>query len=131
MAVQRVSEVALNAEDIGYDVALDAEQNILVSGSSTDTNYVRRPIVVRFTPSGELDTTFGVDGVATIPVLEVGGNSFQGVAADPRQDVASGYFANTELWYVMLLVRFDTNGVLDPTFGDAGIVKFNYGKCGR
>ena len=128
VAVQRVSEVALNAEDIGYDVALDAEQNILVSGSSTDTNYVRRPIVVRFTPSGELDTTFGVDGVATIPVLEVGGNSFQGVAVQPDgKIVASGYFANTELWYVMLLVRFDTNGVLDPTFGDAGIVKFNYG----
>ena len=128
IVVQSVSEVALNAEDIGYDVALDMDQNILVSGSSTDTNYVPRPIVARFTPSGELDTTFGVDGVATIPVMEVGGNSFQGVVAQPDgKIVASGYFTNTELWYVMLLVRFDTDGVLDPTFGDAGIVKFNYG----
>lgn len=128
VAVQSVSTSTVDAVDIATDVTLDAEQNILVSGSSSDTNSVSRPIVARFTPTGVLDTTFGVDGVATIPVMAVGGNSFQGVVVQPDgKIVASGYFGNSELWYVMLLVRFDTDGILDPTFGDAGIVKFNYG----
>ena len=117
-----------NTEDQAYDVSLDALGNILVCGSSDDLNYVPRPVVVRFTPSGVLDTTFGTDGVATIPVLTVGSNSFKGIVVQPDgKIVASGYFGNTELWYVMLVVRFETDGTLDPTFGDAGIVKYNYG----
>lgn len=124
----QVSLPTENAEDFGYDVVLDSAGNILVCGSSDDLNYVNRPVVVRFTPNGVLDTTFGTNGVATIPVMTVGSNSFQGIALQPDgKIVASGYFGNTELWYVMLIVRFETDGTLDPTFGDAGIVKYNYG----
>lgn len=127
IVTQSVSLVVANAEDIAYDVTLDADNNILVCGSSFDENYVRRPIVSRFTPNGVLDPTFGVNGTASIPVMAVGSNSFQGIAVQPDgKIVASGYFGNTELWYVMLLVRFDADGNLDPTFGDAGIVKHNY-----
>jgi uncharacterized delta-60 repeat protein len=41
--------------------------------------------------------------------------------------VATGYFGNTELWYVMLLVRFEADGSPDTSFGLDGIVKYNYG----
>lgn len=125
--VQSVSVVVDNAEDIAYDVTLDADNNILVCGSTFDENYVRRPFVARFSPSGVLDTNFGVNGIASIPVMPVGGNSFQSVAVQPDgRIVASGYFGNTELWYVLLLVRFNADGTLDQNFGDAGVVKHNY-----
>lgn len=124
---QVVTPVATAGEDMAYDVALDADNNILVCGSSYDENYIRRPIVVRFTPGGELDTTFGVNGVATIPVA-VGACGFRGIQVQPDgRIVATGYFGNTELWYVLLLVRFETDGTLDGSFGEEGVVKYNYG----
>lgn len=127
VVVQSIGLVTENGHDNAYDVALDAAGNIVICGSSYDENFVPRPIVSRFSPAGVLDTTFGVDGVATIPVNAVGSNAFKGVVIQPDgKIVASGYFGNTELWYVMLVVRFNTDGSLDPTFGDAGIVKYNY-----
>lgn len=73
---QSVSVVVDNAEDMAYDLALDADGNILVCGSSYDANYIRRPIVVRFTPDGQLDTGFGTNGVASIPA-GVGSSGFR------------------------------------------------------
>jgi len=128
VVAQSVSVVAANAEDMGYDVVIDANNNILVCGSSYDENYVRRPIVARFTPTGTLDTSFGVDGIASIPVMTVGSSAFKGLVLQPNgKIVAAGYFANTELWFVLLLARFNSDGSLDTSFGDAGVVKFNYG----
>ena len=125
---QSVSVVVDNAEDIAYDVALDATGNILVCGSTYSADTVRRPFVARFTPTGVLDSSFGLDGIASIPVLAVGESAFKGVVVQPDgKIVASGYFGNSELWYVMLVVRFNADGSLDPSFGDAGVIKYNYG----
>ncbi len=127
VVLQSVSVVTDNAEDMAYDVALDASNNILVCGSTDDANYIRHPFVTRFTPSGVLDTTFGLNGLATIP-SGVGSSKFKGIVIQPDgKIVASGSFGNTLLWSVMLVVRFDADGSLDATFGDAGILTYNYG----
>ncbi|MEO8068271.1 MAG: hypothetical protein ABI599_11315 [Flavobacteriales bacterium] len=128
VALQSVSMVGPNAEDMAYDVTLDDAGNILVCGSSYDANYVRRPVVVRFTSDGVLDSTFGVDGVATIPVMAVGASSFQGLLVQPDGKIlATGYFGQTEFWYLLLLVRFNSDGSLDSTFSTDGIIKHNHG----
>lgn len=125
--VQAVTLAPNNGEDFAYDVALDAEGNILVCGSSYDANYVRRPVVVRFTSEGVLDTTFGVDGVATIPVNAVGSSAFKAIAVQADGGiVATGHFGQTELWYLFLVVRFNSDGSLDETFSGDGIKKYSY-----
>lgn len=124
---QSVSVVVENAEDIANDVTLDADGNILVCGTSYDADYIRRPIVVRFTPDGQLDTGFGINGVASIPA-GIGSSGFDGIVVQPDGRIlATGYFGSDLLWYELLMVRFETNGSLDPTFGVAGVVKYNYG----
>jgi uncharacterized delta-60 repeat protein len=66
--------------------------------------------------------------VATIPVMTVGASAFKSVKVQPDgKIVASGYFGQTELWYLFLLVRFNADGSLDNTFSDDGIIKHNYG----
>ncbi|MGV3637352.1 MAG: delta-60 repeat domain-containing protein, partial [Flavobacteriales bacterium] len=45
---QAVTLAPNNGEDFAYDVAFDAEGNILVCGNSYSDTYVRRPVVVRF-----------------------------------------------------------------------------------
>lgn len=128
VATPVVSLVGLNAEDMAYDVTEDAQGNILICGSSYDENYVRRPVVVRLTSAGSIDTTFGIDGVATIPVMVVGASAFRGIQVQPDgKIVACGEFGETELWYTLLLVRFDEDGFLDETFSNDGIIRHNYG----
>lgn len=128
VVLQSVALVDDHGEDFAYDVAFDAVGNILVCGNSHDPNYVRRPVVVRFTASGVLDTAFGDGGVATIPVNAVGSSAFMGIAVQPDgKIVATGYFGQTELWYLLLVARFNADGTLDESFSDDGIVKHNYG----
>jgi uncharacterized delta-60 repeat protein len=128
VVTESVSLVEPNAEDMLYDVTQDDQGNILVCGSSYDLNYVRRPVVVRFKPDGELDTAFGTNGVATIPVMTVGASAFKAIEMQPDgKIVASGYFGQTELWYLLLLVRFNADGSPDSTFSADGIIKHNYG----
>ena len=58
----------------------------------------------------------------------VGASAFQGIVVQPDgKIVATGFFGQTELWYTLLLVRFNADGSLDPTFSTDGIVKHNYG----
>ncbi|MEZ4738673.1 MAG: hypothetical protein R2818_04785 [Flavobacteriales bacterium] len=91
VVTSNLSLVDPNQDTQLFDVALDADGNILVSGNSYDENYIRRPIIARYM-RGVLDTSFGMDGIATID-SGVGSSSFQGVVVQPDGSiVASGYF---------------------------------------
>lgn len=128
VVVQSVGQAPTFNEDFAYNVAQDASGNILVCGNSHGADYVRRPVVVRFTSTGALDTDFGVDGVATIPVMQVGASAFKCVRVQPDGKIlASGYFGETELWYTLLLARFHADGTLDDTFSGDGVVRHSYG----
>ena len=73
-------------------IALDANENILISGFSLDENSMTRPVVLRFSPEGILDTTFGDNGVATIPITN-NENTFDCVQVQPDgKIVAAGHY---------------------------------------
>jgi len=70
---------------------------------------------------GDLDTTFNVTGVVTTPVLtgaEANSVAYQQVDG---KIVAAG-FAATGVDTDFALVRYDTTGALDMSFGGTGIV---------
>ena len=126
VVVQKLSTADINYQDFAYGLAIDANGNILISGNSYDEEYRSRPVVARFTANGALDTDFGVDGIATVPILEVS-NSFRSLAIQPDgRIVAAGTYAPQFLWNVMLLTRFNEDGTLDTTFGEEGIVTYNH-----
>ena len=85
-------------------------------------------LVAKFTPSGELDTSFGNGGVA-VKNVAVGGTSREiarGIvvqsngkvviagAAEHDADAAGVLAADTD----MVLVRFNADGTVDASFGD-------------
>lgn len=82
----------------------------------------------RFTASGEVDTSFGTDGL--VP-LGPGAKVVLGLALQPdggillaatsRADVATGYAT------VVTISRFDASGQLDPGFGDGGAIREELG----
>jgi len=89
--------------------------NIIVAGARSDGNFVLR----RYDSNGALDTTFGTAGTATTNV----GSSAMGpaIALQSGKIVAagaSGSFASPPMNAV--LVRYNTSGTLDMSFGGAG-----------
>jgi uncharacterized delta-60 repeat protein len=110
-----------------YQMALQADKKILLAGYIKDVNFNNAPVVVRLTESGIPDTTFGTNGVATIPVTE-SDNEFASVCVQSDgKIVAAGHISNGLSWFSLLIARFDQNGQLDAGYGTGGIVNLNLG----
>lgn len=104
-------------------IALAPDGKIIVAGSiitvapTSSTDF----LVVRFTQSGNLDTTFGNNGAAT--VNQGSYDNFYAVAVQPdRKIVATG---NTSDGDRAAVIRFNANGSLDGTFANGGVFYMN------
>lgn len=114
-------------ENLIYALTIQADGGILTAGYSQNSEYKNVPTVLRFTEAGILDTSFGTDGAATIPVTEID-NDFSAIKVQSDgKIVAAGHISNGMSWFSLLAVRFDQNGNLDPTYGTGGIVNMNLG----
>jgi len=114
-------------DDLAQAVTLQADGKIVVSGTITDTvNYYNNPTIVRFTADGIIDSTFGVNGVATIPAIDIDNElTIIAVQADGKI-VAAGHYSKVftgSMDFDILVIRVDANGVPDATFGTNGVVK--------
>jgi uncharacterized delta-60 repeat protein len=79
--------------------------------------------LLRYTPSGQLDTTFGANGV-TITSINSYAFTEVGMAVQPNNDVIVLNAVITLTGEnVIVLVRYTPDGALDTTFGNAGIVQ--------
>lgn len=93
----------------------DASGRLTVGVVVTDLTYLREFYLVRFSPDGLLDTTFGNAGI--LPVNGPGGTGFSGrLTHDKQGRLVLGGHTNLR----GAIVRFDADGTLDPTFGDNG-----------
>jgi len=82
-----------------------------------------RVVLVRYTGSGSVDTTFGVNGIVTIPRPLVGrAMVFARTAAFPDGSLVVVATSSGKRESPYAVVRLDANGVVDPTFGQAGVV---------
>jgi uncharacterized delta-60 repeat protein len=89
--------------------------------------------LVRYTPNGTLDSTFGGDGIVTTSFAGETGISNDylealAIQADGKI-LAAGSTWNypTGTGFDFALARYETDGDLDPTFGTNGIVVTNFG----
>jgi uncharacterized delta-60 repeat protein len=108
-------------DDILNGLAIDASDNIVVAASALDGNtMLRHWVVARFLSSGRPDGGFGSLG-ATVTSFSAGTSaSGHAVALGPGgRIVVAGKvgFGTNELFG---LAEYQSNGVLDPAFGNAG-----------
>jgi len=107
-----------SGDDVAYDVGIQSDGKIVVAGSAfdgTDNDFA----LARYTITGTLDTTFGVNGVVTI-TISAGDDVARALAIQPDDKIvvvgsADGDFA---------VARYSSEGGLDTaTFGGGdGIV---------
>ncbi len=110
--------------DSGDAVALQADGRIVVAGLS-DNGTDADVLVLRYDTNGSLDTGFGTNGVAT---YDSGSNDY-GLAVALQADgkiVVAGLSDNGKDADVLVL-RYNTNGLLDTTFDTDGVVTYDGG----
>lgn len=116
------------SEDYAGDVATDSSGRIVVAGRSERNGQTEsEAVVVRYTASGALDSTFGSgDGIVR---LHFGASSFDGlgpvaidnsgrivVAGNTASDIRCTTYCDP------VIVRLTDSGQLDPTFSGDGFV---------
>ncbi len=126
VVVQKIGPDMNFFEDHSYAITLQDDGKILVAGKSYNLDFKFVPVVVRFTESGQLDTEFGTNGVASVPVIDVENDFDCLVVQEDGKIVASGHIANELLSFALLVARFMPDGTLDNTFGNNGIVNYPY-----
>lgn len=126
-----VTEVSAGGAE-ARSVAIDASQNIVVAGWAHDNVSAYDTAVVRYGRSGDLDTTFGNNGIT---ITQVSTGIDRGYALKLQSDgkiLVAGESRIGSNYYFSLL-RYTNAGALDTTFGSSGIstVYFNGNSYGR
>jgi uncharacterized delta-60 repeat protein len=114
-----VTEVS-NAKDEAESVAIQNDGKIVVVGS-TDHKPTTDIVLIRYNENGSIDYSFGINGIV---ITDINSSLDIGKALVIQSDgkiVVSG-FTHIINKFFMTLLRYDSNGELDPTFGNSGIV---------
>jgi uncharacterized delta-60 repeat protein len=107
-------------------VIQQADGRIVLAGLVTGLDFVdsTQLLLIRLDPDGALDTSFDSDGMV------IGGQPNERASVVIQQSdgklVVAGRDSETAN---MMLWRFESNGTLDPSFGDSGSVAFASGEA--
>jgi uncharacterized delta-60 repeat protein len=134
-----IMPLSATGHDRFYAVTFDQAGNMYAAGqladdTATTINY--KTLVAKFTPAGALDTTFNATGFAVHDVNTTGtdnndtGERARGVVVQPSGKVVAliTVIGTTLTDRDIALVRWNANGTLDTTFGDAanmGVLKLD------
>lgn len=117
-----------NRDVVAEDVAVQADGKIVAAGWLRDnTSGWPEPmsfLIARYNVDGTLDQSFGNGGMATATVGPSSGANSVAIQSDGR--IVAGGFTR-EFPGTFALARFNSDGTLDQTFGDAGKVITNAG----
>ncbi len=108
--------MVLNPGNAGADpvgMVLDRKENILIAGT-----FGKSAGVIRLTPAGVLDRTFGVNGLALAPSL--GNGPTDGFLASGLALDNAGNIYVDEMGLQSAVAKFLPNGKIDPSFGTSG-----------
>lgn len=114
-----------NDDDRATSVSLQSDGKIVVGGGIFDLDLLKNFAVVRYNSNGSLDTSFNGDGKKTT-FVECGDEAL-GCGIDALGLQSDGKIVVTGSAGDIYLARYNTNGSLDTTFGNNGIVITNLG----
>ena len=117
--IERYDSTPGDKHEEGRAIVIQTDGKILVAGYTNDGNNEKDVLILRYNSDGTLDNTFGTNGV----VLYDGGRSDEAYAISLQPDgkiVLVGY--SWEMDKNVLVLRYNSDGTLDPTFGTNGVV---------
>lgn len=106
--------------DVGHSVAIQADGKLVVAGWS-DNGTDDDMSLIRYNTDGSVDSTFGVNG-RVITVVGIYGSHGEALEIQSDGKIVVGGFGYSGSYSDFALVRYNTNGTLDNTFGSGGIL---------
>ena len=125
-------------DDYGAGVAVQTDGKIMIGGYTIlDSNFSKYDFAaVRLNSDGTFDNSYGTNGIAISSVIDNGRNYAEQMLLQPDDKIVlMGFVGAGSNDDDMGMVRFDTNGNLDATFGNGGKVitdvggRYDYGKA--
>ena len=118
-------------QDIASAMLLEPDGSIVLAGRTRTGGTTSDFALVKYTPAGALDLSFGTGGIVT---TDLNGDSDYALALALQPDgrlVAAGYAGTAGSVSRFGLVRYLATGAVDSTFGSGGVVMttFNGGNC--
>jgi uncharacterized delta-60 repeat protein len=121
------------SSDVVHSIAVQPDGKVVAAGVTFDDKATLRPhgdfMVVRYTPQGELDPSFGVGGVVTTNFQGESYDEPHAVVLQPDGRIVLGGTSNTGGGFGKIfgadnlaLARYLPNGLIDPSFGEGGMV---------
>jgi uncharacterized delta-60 repeat protein len=107
------------ARDVARGVAVGPDGSIVVVGDAWRANFDSDVGFVRYTPAGELDSSFSGDGIQTVDL----GPQDIGYDAVVQPDGKIVGAVTTSTYDGFEVVRLNTDGSPDQSFGSGGIVR--------
>ncbi len=105
------------------EATLLADGSVVASGYNRDADGLVSPVLYKLTPAGQLDTTFGVNGVFNEIVLPFQAEIY-GVSQQGTRFVTAGYGKdNAQATVDWVSLRILANGKRDLTYGTNGIAR--------
>jgi uncharacterized delta-60 repeat protein len=101
-------------------IVIQPDQKILAAGAGYK-NGIPTNVMIRILPDGTMDNSFGVGGI--VDSTFGGGESFPHIVLQPDGKIIE------VSWYYpgFMLVRYNTDGTLDESFGNNGVVITSFG----
>ena len=114
------------SSDIGDDLVVDKNGNILITGTSKSSNQYMDMVIWRYRPDGTLDTGFNGTGYV-IHSNAAGGDDYNdygyAIALDSQGRIIVSGVSNTEFYNPKLVLwRYNPDGSLDTSFNGTGYV---------
>ncbi len=108
------------------DFVILPDGKFLVTGSRSIQGSGSSLVIYRYTANGTLDAAFGTNGVITTPVGGYLSNQRIVLQPDGKFVVAIENYIY-QSFYEVAVVRYNSDGTLDTTFGTGGITKTSIG----
>jgi len=113
-----------HVDDLAAGATLDSHGRLLIAGTSNagDLTLFSVLTLVRLDPTGVRDTTFSLDGRVTYGSEAAPAEAFSVHELANHKIIVAGATGADNL--DMLLVRFNADGKIDTSFGDAGVATY-------
>ncbi|MBK6776132.1 MAG: hypothetical protein IPG74_09930 [Flavobacteriales bacterium] len=106
-------------------MVVQSDQKIVLAGSTGDgsTSLI---CVARYDTDGNPDPTFGINGVATTAVGSIYDEG-DALAIDADAKILVAGTSNNGAYYEIVVLRYNSDGTLDPSFDGDGVAITNVG----
>lgn len=112
--------------DHGDVVLLQADEKIIVAGTTTPDGFESDFALARYLPNGTLDSTFGINGKVIQPIGAFSEAVFDAFLQPDGKIVVAGNVYDFSFDADYAIARYLPDGTLDYSFGDKGIVVFDF-----